>query len=74
MEQLLAAIEAAGVSAPAPIEQRWCGRSRSALSPAASTDGDALTSWVGIIMYLPEEGDEQRKAVTDKWESLQVSA
>lgn len=56
----------AGIGAPAPIEQRWCGRSRSAMSPAASVDPDALTSWVGIIMYLPEEGDEQRAAITDK--------
>ena len=64
MEALLAGIEAAGIGAPAPIEQRWCARSRSALSPASSADADAVTSWVGIIMYLPEEGDEARAAIT----------
>jgi hypothetical protein len=54
----------AGFGAPAPIEQRWCSRSRSAMSPAAALDPDAVTSWVGIIMYLPEDGDSERAAIT----------
>ena len=62
--RLLSLRACADFGAPSPIEQRWCGRSRSAMSPAAALDPDAITSWVGIIMYLPEEGDEQRAAIT----------
>ena len=56
MADLLGRIEAAGVPAHAPIEQRWTAGSASPLSPAAGPPG-SLHSWVGIIMYLPEDGD-----------------
>jgi L-galactono-1,4-lactone dehydrogenase len=49
----LAFIRAAGIAAPAPLEQRWSARSRAPMSPAYSADPDALFSWLGIIMYLP---------------------
>mmetsp|Transcript_627 Transcript_627/g.1021 ORF Transcript_627/g.1021 Transcript_627/m.1021 type:complete len:387 (+) Transcript_627:1071-2231(+) len=63
VEELLKEIEASGIAAPSPIEQRWSGASRSPLSPASvgpreheSYDSqNALFSWVGVIMYLPSE-------------------
>lgn len=67
MEQLLSDIEASGIAAPSPIEQRWCSRSTSAMSPASSADPDAITSWVGIIMYLPEDDVKGRETVTAKF-------
>jgi L-galactono-1,4-lactone dehydrogenase len=54
MRDLLGRIEGAGVPAHAPIEQRWSAASPSPLSPAAGVPG-SLHSWVGIILYLPEE-------------------
>ena len=56
MTDLLARIEGAGVPAHAPIEQRWSAGSASTLSPAAGPPG-SLHCWVGVILYLPDEGD-----------------
>eukprot|EP00939_MAST-03C_sp_MAST-3C-sp1_P001413 g1413.t1 len=53
VEGLLDRIEASGIPAPAPIEQRWTGRSEAVMSPAHSTNADDIFTWVGIIMYLP---------------------
>ncbi|RHY34915.1 hypothetical protein DYB32_000588 [Aphanomyces invadans] len=58
MDALLARIQADQVPAHTPIEQRWTARSRAALSPAQSTDAAAVFSWVGIILYLQDGGDE----------------
>ena len=55
MEKLLTLVEKHNLPAPAPIEQRWTGRSSSLLSPAYSDDPDEVFSWVGIIMYLPTQ-------------------
>mmetsp|Transcript_18685 Transcript_18685/g.56485 ORF Transcript_18685/g.56485 Transcript_18685/m.56485 type:complete len:605 (-) Transcript_18685:704-2518(-) len=74
MEQLLGDIEAMGIGAPAPIEQRWCSRSASAMSPAAALDPDAITSWVGIIMYLPEADEEGRASITAKFKEYVAMA
>ncbi|PSC76820.1 L-galactono-1,4-lactone dehydrogenase isoform A [Micractinium conductrix] len=62
MEDLLSLVSKRGVPAPAPIEQRWTAGSSAALSPAAGPPG-SLHSWVGVIMYLPEQA-EARAAVT----------
>lgn len=62
VEDLLALVEARGVAAPAPIEQRWTAGSSAPMSPAHGPPG-SLHSWVGIIMYLPES-PQQREAVT----------
>lgn len=67
MEKLLDLIKRDCIPAPAPIEQRWTAGSRSLLSPAYSSSRDSLFSWVGIIMYLPTEDVEQRKAITDRF-------
>ena len=66
MEELLAHIEASGIPAPSPIEQRWTSASMSPLSPASVGIHDiesydmkhALFSWVGVIMYLPSEDND----------------
>ena len=50
-------LEAAGLPAPAPIEQRWTASSTSPMSPAFSEDANAIFTWVGGIMYMPD-GDE----------------
>jgi L-galactono-1,4-lactone dehydrogenase len=63
MEALLALIEARAVPAPAPIEQRWTAASRAPMSPAYSESGE-ISSWVGIIMYLPTDEEQQRDAIT----------
>jgi len=63
VEDLLKEIEASGIAAPSPIEQRWSSASRSPLSPASAghteretyESQNALFSWVGVIMYLPSE-------------------
>ncbi|GBF99677.1 L-galactono-1,4-lactone dehydrogenase [Raphidocelis subcapitata] len=67
MRDLLAELEAAGVAAPCPIEQRWSAASSSPLSPAAATKGaapDEVHSWVGVIMYLPSDDEAQRAEIT----------
>lgn len=63
MLDLLAIIEAEGIPAPAPIEQRWTSGSSSPMSPASGTS-DTIHSWVGIIMYLSDDDAEQRRAIT----------
>ena len=75
VEELLSRIERQGIPAPSPIEQRWTSSSRSALSPAAVTpeqDPGTVFSWVGIIMYLPTEEEEQRKAITNRQECTRL--
>ncbi|KAF8071296.1 hypothetical protein HT031_001379 [Scenedesmus sp. PABB004] len=74
MRELLRTIEAAGLPAHAPIEQRWTASSASPLSPAAAGPGtagpaapDTVHSWVGIIMYLPSDDPGQRAAITDRF-------
>lgn len=62
MEDLLQLVSSRHVAAPAPIEQRWTAGSSAGMSPAAGPPG-SLHSWVGIIMYLPEDA-QQREAVT----------
>ena len=59
------------IPAHAPIEQRWTSGSRSTLSPVASSPGEgagssssSLHSWVGIILYLPED-----EASSKEWRS-----
>lgn len=66
MEALLGLVASRGVAAPAPIEQRWTAGSSAPMSPAHGPPG-SLHSWVGIIMYLPEEGQQQREAITTRW-------
>ena len=65
MEELLQLVERNKIPAPSPIEQRWSSGSSSSMSPC-SGNPDALFSWVGIIMYLPEDPDKEhlRDAVT----------
>ena len=64
MEDLLKIIEQYDIPAPAPIEQRWTSSSAAPMSPAHSTNPDDVHSWVGIIMYLPED-PAARQDVTD---------
>jgi L-galactono-1,4-lactone dehydrogenase len=78
MEELQALIKKHNIAAPAPIEQRWTASSSSPMSPAHSIllphradstekreeEGKEIFSWVGIIMYLPEDDLEKRKEVT----------
>uniref|UniRef100_UPI00315B4042 L-galactono-1,4-lactone dehydrogenase n=1 Tax=synthetic construct TaxID=32630 RepID=UPI00315B4042 len=65
MEELMRLINKEGIPAPAPIEQRWTAGSSSPMSPAYSPSPDSVFSWVNIIMYLPTEDEEQRKAITE---------
>jgi len=65
--KLLAVIEEAQIPAHCPIEQRWTSRSTAAMSPAHSPNARDVFSWVGIIMYLPPHGEQQRQAITDKF-------
>jgi L-galactono-1,4-lactone dehydrogenase len=64
MQKLLEGIEANGIPAPAPIEQRWSASSSSLMSPAHG-DPDGLHCWVGIINYLPSQDERQRREITD---------
>lgn len=54
MKELLKLIEQKKIPAPAPIEQRWSAGTSSVLSPAHGSP-HSLHSWIGIIMYLPED-------------------
>ncbi|KAF5832906.1 hypothetical protein DUNSADRAFT_11056 [Dunaliella salina] len=63
MEALLKEIKSNKVAAHSPIEQRWTSGSSSTLSPVAG-EADEVFSWVGIIMYLPED-PATRERVTD---------
>lgn len=38
------------------------------MSPAFSDNADDIFSWVGIIMYLPNEDPVQRGAITNKFQ------
>lgn len=58
-------IEREQIAAASPIEQRWTSRSRSPMSPAYSTQENALFSWVGVIMYITSE--EQAPAIKEKF-------
>merc|ERR1712216_1065027 len=60
-------LDIAGLPAPSPIEQRWTASSTSPMSPAYSTNANEIFSWVGGIMYMPEEDDTTRAQVTDKF-------
>lgn len=65
IEELLEMIETNNIPAPAPLEQRWTGASLSDMSPASAPGApDTLFSWLGIIMYMPRDG--QVAAVTNK--------
>ncbi|KAI8472331.1 MAG: hypothetical protein J3K34DRAFT_212053 [Monoraphidium minutum] len=69
MKDLLREIRAAGIPAPCPIEQRWTAASSSPMSPAPPSPGggggaDEVTSWVGVIMYLPSDDEAQRAEIT----------
>jgi len=63
MVELLRKIEENNIPAHSPIEQRWSCGSSSPMSPAAGSIEDLYT-WVGIINYLPSDDPEQRKAIT----------
>ncbi len=79
MEEVLGLIEAENIPAPAPIEQRWSSDSASLMSPshatpaqqarmlAPATLSDTFHSWVGIIMYLPSEDPNVRRAITENF-------
>ena len=68
MAELMQALEAANVPAPGPIEQRWSSSSSADMSPAACPeDLSQIHSWVGIIMYLPEDDPEQRSKITKRF-------
>lgn len=64
IEDLLKEIETSRVPAHAPIEQRWTATSSSAMSPASDKNPKMVHSWVGVIMYLPTEDEQQRHAIT----------
>lgn len=68
MLDLLAIIEAEGIPAPAPIEQRWTAASTAKMSPAHSPAKDDLFSWVGIIMYLPTDDPVQRQNIAEAFD------
>lgn len=70
MEKLLEQVD--GFPSPSPIEQRWTCGSSASMSPAHSVHPeDKLYSWIGIIMYLPD--DQQREAISAKFkEYVQV--
>lgn len=67
VENLLKKIDEADIPAPAPIEQRWCARSTSAMSPAHSEDPNEIFSWVGVILYLPTLDPVIREDITNKF-------
>lgn len=67
IEEVMKLIEKENIPAPAPIEQRWTASSKSPMSPAYSSAGDDIFSWVGIIMYLPTMDARERKNITDEF-------
>ena len=68
MDEMLRILEQNQIPAPAPIEQRWSASSTADMSPASSPrHPDVVHSWVGIIMYLPENDEQQRAHVTERW-------
>lgn len=65
---MLAALEAAQVPAPSPIEQRWSARSTAPMSPAFSPNAADVFTWVGVIMYLPPgQAAQQRAQIATKF-------
>lgn len=73
MNDLLKAIEADKIPAPAPIEQRWSASSSAPMSPVYSPRLEDIHSWVGIIMYLSDD-PEAREAVTNRcWPGMQLT-
>ena len=52
IERLLQMIEQEDIPAPAPIEQRWTGCSRSRMSPAYSSSPDDIFSWVTFNILI----------------------
>jgi len=64
MDNLLRTIEEKNIPAHSPIEQRWSCGSSSPMSPAFGT-ANSLFSWVGIINYLPSDDPQQRKDITE---------
>ena len=68
IDDLKLELAAAGLPAPAPIEQRWTASSTSPMSPAYSDDPSQIFSWVGGIMYMPESQDAAaRDEITKKF-------
>eukprot|EP00890_Picochlorum_soloecismus_P005470 jgi/Picsp_1/5924/NSC_03281-R1_l-galactono- -lactone dehydrogenase len=65
MEDLLKLVKKWNIPAPSPIEQRWTSGSSSSMSPASGESG-ALFSWVGIIMYLPDSKQEEKRAAVTR--------
>lgn len=77
MNDLLELVDSEQIAAPAPIEQRWSAPSLSPMSPVGEKPnmplGD-IYSWVGIIMYLPDGGDEsQREKITKSFQAYKKS-
>ena len=69
VRKMLDILEAQGIPAPSPIEQRWTARSLSPMSPAYSSNPADVFSWVGIIMYLPPAlSPAQRNEVVSAFE------
>lgn len=67
MAELMQSLEENDVPAPGPIEQRWSSSSSADMSPAGSPgDLSQVHSWVGIIMYLPEDDPELRAKITER--------
>ncbi|KAL6747479.1 hypothetical protein V8C86DRAFT_2908904 [Haematococcus lacustris] len=67
MAALMKEIQRNKVPAPCPIEQRWSCGSASSLSPAHGSP-DEVFSWVGVIMYLPDE-EQARAQVTQAFKA-----
>jgi L-galactono-1,4-lactone dehydrogenase len=79
--ELLDRLEREKVPAPAPIEHRWTASSRAAMSPAGlhgalqGWDPSTKHAWVGVVMYLPTQNEEERALIGDafrKYASLQI--
>lgn len=66
MENILDKIESQNLPAPAPIEQRWSASSSSLMSPAHGKKG-GLHCWVGIIMYLPTDDENERAEISKRF-------
>lgn len=66
IDDLMREIEASGIAAHSPIEQRWTAGSSSTLSPVSSQSPNDLHSWIGIIMYLPTEDPKEREKITQR--------
>jgi L-galactono-1,4-lactone dehydrogenase len=67
VRDVLSMVEKERIPAPCPIEQRWSARSTARMSPCYSDNPEKLHSWVGIIMYLPTDNQQQREAITKRF-------